>query len=541
MKKAVWFILVLLIVLCGGGAIAYRTFQAAQAKVAEAGKIKDYKVEKGDITVQVVETGALDAIRSVEVKSRVQGRVAKLLVKEGDVVTRGQLIAVIDPKETELRVEQDRAQLRGAKSAVVRNAIEIRQRRVTAQAAYERAKIRIAQLKKELEAQPALSKASVEVAEANYRSALQAREKLVKVDQPNERASAVALLEDAKSSLSNAIREEARRKALLDKGYISLREYQDAELQRSLAKSKLDTAQTRMDKLQDQEATQLKTADETIQQARSEMNRARTTRTLDVTKTQDLQTAQQSLRDAEAALEDPAVLEQSREQSQSTVDQLESSLRDSERQLSETEIRAPIDGVVTKKLIQEGELVASLSSFSSGTPIVRIEDRKAMLIKLNINEIDVARLELGMSAKVRVDAIPSKDYTGKVSKIAPTSAVEAAAAGGQTNVVKYEVEITLDQNDTDLKSGMSAQCTVVTLEHKNVVRVATEYLGKDEKGSFVMISGGKGKPATRRDVRLGAQTGSSAEVLEGLKGGEVLEKPEYKGPPRTGAFSAQAE
>src|SRR5205823_5832479 len=87
------------------------------------------KVSRQDLSVKVVETGTVDAVKSVEVKSRVSGRLKRLLVDEGDHVKAGQLIAVIDPKETELAVRQQEAQLRGAVSQVKRTGIEAAQRR----------------------------------------------------------------------------------------------------------------------------------------------------------------------------------------------------------------------------------------------------------------------------------------------------------------------------------------------------------------------------------------------------------------------------
>src|SRR5688500_8305406 len=112
MKKVFVLLLVVTVVLV-----------VAVALVLRAGGRPDEKKEslatvtRGELIVKVVETGTIDAVKSVEVKSRASGRLARLLVDEGDFVEKGQLIGVIDPRETQLRVEQDAAQLRGARSA----------------------------------------------------------------------------------------------------------------------------------------------------------------------------------------------------------------------------------------------------------------------------------------------------------------------------------------------------------------------------------------------------------------------------------------
>ncbi len=510
---------------------------AKRAKEAAALKGKEgHTVARGDIRVQVIETGTIDALLAVEVKSQVSGRLAKLLVKEGDLVTKGQLIAVIDPQETRNRVDGELAQLRGAQSSVKRSSIEMEQRRVTAAAAYDRAKLRVAQLESELRIQPTLTKSAISQAEASYKSALQARDELVKVRQPNERAAVESALQDARASRDNAQSELARRKTQYDKGYISLREYQDAQLNESLSQNKVVNAQARYDRLKQEEQLALARAEETIKQSRAELDRANANRIQDSTKRQDYQTALASLRDAQAALRDPEAMAQSVRQSQATAEQIQNSLRESQRLLGETEIRSPIDGIVTKKLVQEGELVTSIGGFSSGSPIVKIEDRHQMLVRLDINEIDVARLKLKMGAKITVDAVPNSEFTGVVTKLAPTS--NDPAAGASSAVVKYKVEITFDKVDDRLKSGMNAKCTVTTLERKNVVVCPIEYVGKDDKGRFVMLAAkdAKGKPV-RKDVTVGAESGAQLEVLSGLKGGESLVKPDYKGPERLGAFS----
>src|SRR5512138_1873817 len=98
MKKAIVFAAIVLVVLCGGGGYLFMKMRAMQA--TQGKKSNDYKVVRGDLVVNVVDTGTIDAVNSVEVKSRVSGRLSKLLVDEGYRVQQGQIIATIDPQET---------------------------------------------------------------------------------------------------------------------------------------------------------------------------------------------------------------------------------------------------------------------------------------------------------------------------------------------------------------------------------------------------------------------------------------------------------
>ncbi|MBX7133978.1 MAG: efflux RND transporter periplasmic adaptor subunit [Fimbriimonadaceae bacterium] len=541
MKKTGLIIGILLVVLCGGGLFAMRSMMSSR----KAEGPKTATVEKGNISVQVVETGTVDAVKAVEIKSRVAGRVQDLFVEEGSEVKVGDKIAVIDPQETALRVEQDEAQLRGARSAVERTDIEISQRRVTAKAAYERAKMRVAQLEKELGIQPELTRTSIEAANTAYNTAVQARDQLVSTTQPNDRTASVSSVDEARANEDNAERDLVRKQGLLEKGYISAREVETSQLQLSLAKTRRQSAEDRLARLDAQQDLERKQADERVRQAKAELDRANANRIQDFTKRKEYEQAVSSLDDARAGLREVEVLAKSRAQSQASVDQLQSVLRDSRRQLGETDIVSPINGVVTKKLVQVGELVASLSSFSSGTPIVRVEDRTSMLIKLDINEIDVAKLKLGMDAEVSVDALPGQKFMGKIAKIAPASKATGTTVTTGEPVVKYEVEVRLDKADPRLKSGMSAKCTMTSQKATNVLKIPLEYLGRDGEKYYVALSdeGADVKPGApvaeskpnRKTVTIGLQDSNSVEIKSGVEAGTKIFKPKFTGPKRKGA------
>jgi HlyD family secretion protein len=537
MKRALLFTLIALVIVCGAGGIALFGKFGRQSKdeVAQA------KVTRGELSVKVIETGTIDAVKAVEVRSRASGRLARLLVEEGDFVTEGQLIAVIDPQETQFRVEQDAAQLRGAQSAVARTSVEIEQRRATSQAALKQAELRLAQLREELKAQPTLTKSAIAQAQAALAAARQERERLVSSAHPNRRTLERQAVDEAAAQQDNAQKEYARIQDLERKGYVAGRALENARLTLDLAKVRMRAAQESRDRLEAALRLELAKADEDIKRAQADLDRALANEIQDVVKRKEFESAQAAVAQARAALKDVEVLRQSREQSRATVAQLGSALRDSRRQLGETQIRAPMSGVVTKRYLEVGELVTALSAFSAGTSIVRIEDRRSMQVNLQVNEIDVARLAKGMLATIEVDAIPGKTLAGRVTKIAPASIALAAQSGqpgaGQSAdaVVKYEVEIVLNETDPRLRSGMSAKCTLEVIRRDQVLLLPVEFVGKDEKGRFVMLApADKQGKAVRQPVQVGASSGASIEILEGVKEGERVVRPEYKGPPRQG-------
>ncbi len=525
------------------GFVAVNSLRGAnKAKEAEF-KRNTSTVEVGDIRVEVIESGPLEAQKSVEVKSRVSGRVQQLLVDEGDMVTEGQLIAIIDPQETELQVKQNQAQLRGAQAGVSRLSVEIAQREVTARTNLARAQSRLRQVQLELREQPGLTNAGIRSAQAALASAEQGLALLVRVTQPNTKIQIQSSLDEAKANLQNSQLEFDRRKSLLEQGYISKREFEQAELNLQLARTRIQTSEDRLERLNREQDLERKQAEERVNQAKEELNRVRLNSIQDTVKKEEYRRAQQDVMDATAALKDVQALAASRAQQAASVDQLQSVLGDSMRQLGETEIRAPVTGIVTQRLVQLGELVASLSSFSSGTPIIKIEDRATMKVKLDINEIDVAKLKMGMKAEVKVDAFPDRSFNGKVTKVAPASAPTTAATGANP-VVKYTVEVTLDSGSPDLKSGMSAQCTMRVLDRTQVVRILRSFVVTDQDGTTSVLllknkdaRDAKGQPVTEKTkVSLGASSGAYIEVLSGVKKGDLLYKPEFSGPGRKTFF-----
>jgi RND family efflux transporter MFP subunit len=271
----------------------------------------------------------------------------------------------------------------------------------------------------------------------------------------------------------------------------------------------------------------------------------------DGAKREQYQQALKALSDAQANLRGIDADVASRAQQSASVEQIAVQLQDGERQLTETEIRAPISGVVTKRLVQEGELVAALGSFSAGTPIVRVEDRSGLIVRLEINEIDIARLSQGTEAEITVDSFPGKKYTGMIRKIAPTSVAAGNAAVGQSvvgdPVVKYDVEVLMTQSDPAIKSGMSASCALKAAERKNVIRVPFAYVAKEKDGRRYVVkepaAGTKPdpkKPQEKTYITTGLEGGGFIEVIEGLSGGEKLILPSFSGPQRSGMMSVSS-
>jgi len=497
-----------------------------------------HEVTRGDVEVTVIETGKIEAVQDVEVKSRVSGRIARIYVNEGDRVERGQLIAEIDPQEIRLQLEQATAQLRGAEAGSKRSLESLTLTRKQLEIAVEQANQRFVAAKREYENQPALTDASLRQARLSLEQAQRDLDLLKSTTHPQQRVQVEADLRRTKAAAETDRANYERLRGLLEKGYVAQRDVDAARAQMEASEAAYRTALDAFNRLEPRQQSELRSAEQAVATAKAAYDQAVARANLDKNKEQAYLEARAALEQAKEDLRRIRIEEQSLVQARAQADQIRSAVADSRRQLSETRIVAPMSGVVTKKLVEEGELVAALSSFSGGTPIVEIAQLGALQVTLSINEIDVARLRVGMKALVEVDALPDEKFEGEVSRISPASDTQAAQGIGQDAVVRYRVEVQLAASDARIRPGMSARCTIQVASRKNVLRVPIEYVGEDDEGQFVMLRKGRNGKAEKTRVEIGLRSAAWYEVLKGVSEGDRLQKPPFSGPSRRGFMQA---
>jgi multidrug efflux pump subunit AcrA (membrane-fusion protein) len=178
-----------------------------------------------------------------------------------------------------------------------------------------------------------------------------------------------------------------------------------------------------------------------------------------------------------------------------------------EAQLSYTEIRSPIDGVVTDRPLFAGETAAA------GTPVITVMDTSALLAKLHLSQRQAQQLSLGAEAKVTVPGVEAP-VAAKVSLISP------ALDPGSTTI---EVWLRVENPKGEFKAGTAVHAVITgrtatgaLLLPANAVQTASDGTSKS-----VMVVGADGK-AHKRPVKLGIQTAETAQVLDGLSPAEMV-------------------
>jgi HlyD family secretion protein len=148
------------------------------------------------------------------------------------------------------------------------------------------------------------------------------------------------------------------------------------------------------------------------------------------------------------------------------IDVAKSNLDSNRELLAKCQIFSPIDGAISVLSSEIGERVVATGSFA-GTEVMRVADLGTMEARVDVNENDVVNVEVGEPVRIRVDAYNGKDLKGTVRQIASTATVKSE--GTQQEVTNFEVRITVDNPDVELRPGMSASVDIETQTVKHVL------------------------------------------------------------------------
>ncbi len=353
------------------------------------------------------------------VASKVYGNVAEVLVNDNQAVKAGQVLVRIDPRDHQSRVDQARAALALAEAQARAAHIGVPMTRETtvsgttaaaagfaaAQAEYERAQAAEAKASADM----ARAKADVAAAEAN-----------------NERAQA----------------DLARMKPLMEKEEISKQQY-DAVLAGA------------------------RVADSQVAAAREEVNVAAKEVALRkaavVTAKANIEHAQAGVSQSRASLKQADIQAAQAQSAEAAVAQAKANLAAAELQLSYTTVVAPMDGVVTKKSVEPGQIV------QPGQGLLVIIPLHDVWVTANFKETQLAKVRPGQRAEIKVDMY-GRTFTGKVDSVAGATGARLSllppenATGNYVKVVqRIPVKILLDpQQQAVLRPGMNVEATIIT-------------------------------------------------------------------------------
>jgi HlyD family secretion protein len=495
---------------------------------AKGPEIRTAKVERGDVISSVNATGSLQPLTTVDVKSNVGGRVDLLTVDVGDTVKKGQLIAKIDPTDTETQFNQAKADYDATMARLRQAEINLRLQKdqnlaqiEQARKQLESARAREMQAYQQMKVQPKLTKWSIQQAQASLKSAKDDLRQLRVATIPQSKAQAQASYDQAMANLSNAKKDHERQKALLAKGFVPVSTVDSAEEQVATAQATLNSAKIKLDTVNQQYEAEEAAANSRIAQAQAAVETAQSNRMQIQIREQDWKAAKAArsqaeteLRLANENLKQIKVKNNDIVAARAQLVRSQASLDQARTQLGYITISAPRDGIVLQKYIEQGTIIASgRSSVVQGTNIVQLGDISRMFIICKVDETDIGNIEPKQRVDVKVDAYPNELFEGKVTRVDPQATVEQ-------NVTTIPVKVEITDPDVRLKPGMNADCEFITASRENVLVVPNQAL-RDNEGAYEVTVMVGGKQVTR-PVEVGIAGPDTTEIQSGLKEGEEI-------------------
>ena len=209
------------------------------------------------------------------------------------------------------------------------------------------------------------------------------------------------------------------------------------------------------------------------------------------------------------AIHDIAMKEHEVELAAAEVVRRQIALDESKERLEETDIYAPISGVIIQKLVEEGQIISSgVSNVSGGTPLAEIADMSRIFIIADVDETDIGEIREGQKVNVTADAFYGKVFKGKVLRISPKGVVESSIT-----IFKVKIEIT-GQGKNILKPMMSSNVDIITNKVKNTVYVSRQAIRLSENKSYAVIL--SNELPEEIEVETGIQTPIHIEIISGL-------------------------
>jgi membrane fusion protein (multidrug efflux system) len=384
----------------------------------------------------------------VQISPKVSAYVAKVHVKENQQIHKGDLLVELDTRDYEARLEQSKAQLRAAQAQRNQSQAGVDLTRKTVQASQNQAHSNVESARTNVEQTRAAAEAK--------RTAINQAQSQVKTAQANL-AQTRAQIPQEEANLNLAQTQVNRYQNLFRTGDISRQQVDQAVAALRVAQSQLDAARRQVD------AAQSRVNEANAGVATAQENYRQSVAQIALTQSQ-VNESTGRLQDAEAAPERISVSESQIGTAEASIAQAEAAVHQAELELSYTKIFAPEDGFVTRKAVQEGQLV------QPGAPLMALSQSDEIWVVANFKETQLNLMRVGQPVDIEVDAYPNQDFHGHIDSFqlgtgSRFSVLPAEnASGNYVKVVqRIPVRIVLDETPDNvhlLAPGMSVEPSV---------------------------------------------------------------------------------
>jgi HlyD family secretion protein len=523
MKRIVWPLLIVLVVaaLAAGGVLLYRTRTAAAASSASSASYTQVvTVKQGDLSQTISVVGQMAAAQSADLTFEyVSGstQVMSMTVAAGNTVTKGQVLATIDPAPYQQALDQAESDLQASQKTLAdlqtpATTLEIAQ----ADAAVAQAEQNLEQAKADLANLESPDVSSLQSAVQNAQDNLalfQLQAKLANRD-------ALAKSErDLTYTIAWYQRRIADLQELVSEHKANLQETEEITTdQEALAQAQADLAQVQAERaLASQSRTaQLARDQAALTEAKEALAKgeaggdplALTQATVAV---QNAQVSLESAKEARQKLVEGADAT-SVAVAKADVDKKQLAVNDAEAALAGTKLVAPFDGTVLKTNVSTGDAV------TANTVVLSVANLKSLEVVAAVDETTIRQVSAGQDATITFDAFPGQRFKGKVLSVP----MEGSLQGG---VMVYDVPLSLSGAEKlDLLVGMTANIEIQVGQVTNALLVPTMALQKANGSYEVMVpntTNPKGSPESV-PVEVGLSNGTYTQITKGLNAGDQV-------------------
>ena len=487
-----WIIIgVIALVVIAVGAIGATRMDFSFGQSKKETEEKQEIVRRGEFLVRVRESGNLRSFLEVDVRSNVEGEIVEIFIDEGDKVEIGDPLLRIDDEQI-LEQRKQAAANRDARKAQLQQAelqIQITEKQQESSLAQAHNSVAVAQATLDsfvATTQQRLTEAETQVATTQIdlnRDQIGLKQAEIALSQANlmlDRAK--TSVGSAKVALNTAESEYNRNQELFNKKLVSKRTLEESQNQLAGATSQYENAQK---EVESQEET-IKSQEENINVRKEAISSRESTLELNKKNVLTLKESEEARKkQLEAELENARTrlrqLEETTEEEKeltrhakvgaaASLLQAQSQLESQQERYEWTTVIAPIAGTVTRLTVEEGEIITSgRSAFSRGDAIMRIADLDQMIVRTQINQVEIGKIKEDQRAEISVDSYPGQVFPGRVSEISPSATPRGPQ--NQSSVITFEVDVEVIGSPPELLPGMSADVDIIVFEESDILQL----------------------------------------------------------------------
>lgn len=432
-------------------------------------------VQRRKFTLRVQTIGELEASKSTAIASTVRGDAGKIIwiIADGASVKPGELLIKLDPTPFEEKIEEIHAKIKEQEAG-------------------------LPTFLKTMEWE--INQAEMENKTAGFETETAEMElnKIVKGDGPQEIARLKANVQKARVKYEELKSYSSELEELQKKGVITAAEGRQAQKKLQEEKEGLDDVALQYESYLNHVYPMLvKKAETHLKRSRLKEEEAKKTGVYKVAK-------------AEAALQ--AI--------QQGLSDLKVQLRSAERELMQTEIKAPTQGMVVlreeyrgsqKRKPRVGDIVVK------NQPLLDLPDLESMTVKTKLREIDLCKICLGKKASIEVDAYPQLLFQGNVASIGVLALTDLSRTGDEKF---FEVKVQMDNPDQRLRPGMTARVSIHADSVDNSLTIPCQAIFEEDKSPFCYLKSRHG--FVKQPVVTGISNEEWTEILSGLKEDDLV-------------------